>query len=101
MQSESDTTPTAANPASAASTAGFEQTLAQLETLVTQLESGDLPLDEALRVFERGVRMTRECQSALSAAQQKVQLLLRRGENIMLEEFSVDVQGTSRRGEDA
>jgi len=65
----------------------FEQTLAQLEALVVQLESGDLPLDEALRSFEQGVRLTRECQAALSAAQQRVQLLLQRGESVVLQEF--------------
>ena len=51
--------------------APFEATLAQLEQLVAQLESGDLPLDQALRSFEQGVRLTRECQSALCTAQQK------------------------------
>jgi len=65
----------------------FEQTLAQLEALVRRLESGELPLDEALRAFEQGVRLTRECQTALSAAQQKVQLLLQRGETAILEDF--------------
>jgi exodeoxyribonuclease VII small subunit len=65
----------------------FEQSLAQLEALVAKLESGDLPLDAALASFEQGVRLTRECQGALSAAQQKVQVLLQRGESISLEEF--------------
>src|SRR5579862_4605577 len=65
----------------------FEELLQELEALVTQLESGDLPLNEALETFERGVRLTRECQAALSAAQQKVQLLLQRGEGVVLEEF--------------
>jgi len=65
----------------------FEQSLAQLEALVTRLESGDLPLAEALASFEQGVRLTRECQGALSAAQQKVQLLLQRGESLVLEDF--------------
>lgn len=65
----------------------FEQILQELEGLVTQLESGDLPLDQALSTFERGVRLTRECQAALSAAQQKVQLLLQRGESVVVEEF--------------
>jgi exodeoxyribonuclease VII small subunit len=65
----------------------FEQSLAQLEALVTRLESGELPLDEALASFEQGVRLTRECQGALSTAQQKVQLLLQRGENLVLEDF--------------
>ncbi|HEX4051420.1 MAG TPA: exodeoxyribonuclease VII small subunit [Steroidobacteraceae bacterium] len=70
-----------------AGAAPFEQTLAQLEALVVRLESGELPLDEALRSFEQGVRLTRECQAALSSAQQKVQLLLQRGETAVLEEF--------------
>jgi len=69
---------------------GFEPTLAQLEALVAQLESGELPLDEALRVFEQGVRLTRECQHALTTAQQKVKLLLQRGANVTLEEFTVE-----------
>ena len=71
----------------AANAAPFEQTLAQLEALVAQLESGDLPLDEALKTFEQGVRLTRECQAALSAAQQRVQLLLQRGETVVVQEF--------------
>ena len=65
----------------------FEQSLTQLEGLVSQLESGDLPLDQALARFEQGIRLTRECQGALSAAQQKVQLLLQRGEGITMEDF--------------
>jgi exodeoxyribonuclease VII small subunit len=65
----------------------FEQILQELEGLVTQLESGELPLDEALRAFERGVRLTRDCQAALTAAQQKVQLLLQRGDSVVLEAF--------------
>ncbi len=80
-----------AGPAPATSPA-FEQSLEQLETLVARLESGDLPLEEALATFERGVRLTRECQSALSAAQHKVQLLRQRGETQVLEDFE-DVEG--------
>ncbi|MGH8220725.1 MAG: exodeoxyribonuclease VII small subunit [Steroidobacteraceae bacterium] len=56
----------------------FEQALAELELLVQTLEHGDLPLDEALRRFERGVELTRHCQGALKAAQQRVEILLRR-----------------------
>ena len=56
----------------------FEQALAELEQLVETLEHGDLPLDEALRRFERGVELTRHCQGALKAAQQRVEILLRR-----------------------
>jgi exodeoxyribonuclease VII small subunit len=70
-----------------AGTPSFEATLAQLEELVARLESGDLPLDEALRTFEQGVRLTRECQGALTTAQQKVQQLLQRGGTLTVEEF--------------
>jgi exodeoxyribonuclease VII small subunit len=54
----------------------FEQSLAELEALVERLEHGDLPLDDALKSFERGVALTRQCQGALKAAQQKVDILL-------------------------
>jgi exodeoxyribonuclease VII small subunit len=70
-----------------ADAAPFEATLAQLEELVARLESGELPLDEALRAFEQGVRMTRECQTALTAAQQKVQQLVARGDSVVAEDF--------------
>lgn len=56
----------------------FEQALAELEALVERLERGDLPLDEALKTFERGVELTRHCQGALKAAQQRVEILLKR-----------------------
>lgn len=56
----------------------FEQALAELEALVTRLERGDLPLEEALKSFERGVELTRHCQGSLKAAQQRVEILLRR-----------------------
>ncbi len=54
----------------------FEAALAELETLVGQLEQGELPLDEALRRFEQGVALTRACQTALRQAEQKVEQLL-------------------------
>ena len=56
----------------------FEQALAELEALVERLEGGDLPLEEALKLFERGVALTRQCQGSLQAAQQKVEILLKR-----------------------
>jgi exodeoxyribonuclease VII small subunit len=66
----------------------FEQALSELEALVARLEQGDLPLEEALKSFERGVALTRTCQAALSAAQQKVEILLQRGAEARLEPFS-------------
>jgi exodeoxyribonuclease VII small subunit len=56
----------------------FEQSLTELEALVARLEQGDVPLEEALKTFERGVALTRQCQTALRTAQQKVEVLLSR-----------------------
>lgn len=67
----------------------FEEALAELEGLVERLERGDLPLDEALKTFERGVELTRHCQASLKAAQQKVEVLLKRGSSTEIEPFSV------------
>ncbi len=65
----------------------FEQALAELEGLVERLERGDLPLEEALRTFERGVTLTRHCQASLQAAHQKVEILLRRGGEVTVAPF--------------
>jgi exodeoxyribonuclease VII small subunit len=56
--------------------ANLEQSLDTLEALVERMESGDLSLEESLKAFEEGVRLTRECQQALRAAEQKVRILL-------------------------
>lgn len=53
----------------------FEQALEQLEELVEQMESGELTLEESLKSFEDGIKLTRDCQTALTQAEQKVQLL--------------------------
>jgi exodeoxyribonuclease VII small subunit len=61
---------------SAAATAfDFEAAMRELEAVVARLESGDVPLEEALATFERGVTLTRACQAALAAAEQKVEQL--------------------------
>lgn len=88
----------AITPPGPAATPDFEQALAELESLVERLESGDLPLDEALQTFERGVALTRHCQGALKAAQQKVEILLKRSGDAGVEPFSIgedDPQGAS------
>ena len=56
----------------------FERCLAELEAIVDKLEQGELSLDESLKQFERGVQLTRVCQSALKQAEQKVEVLLRK-----------------------
>lgn len=54
----------------------FEESLARLEGLVEQMEDGDLSLEESLKAFEKGIKLTRECQQALKQAEQKIQLLM-------------------------
>lgn len=54
----------------------FEASLNELEKLVDALEGGDLSLEQSLQDFERGINLTRSCQTALSEAQQKVKILL-------------------------
>lgn len=54
----------------------FENTLEQLEALVSAMEEGELSLEESLKAFEKGIKLTRECQVALEKAEQKVQTLL-------------------------
>jgi exodeoxyribonuclease VII small subunit len=56
----------------------FEKSMSELEALVEKLERGDLPLEESLAAFERGVALTRACQTALTQAEQKVELLMKR-----------------------
>ena len=54
----------------------FEGALEQLEELVTSMEDGELSLEDSLKAFEQGIKLTRECQAALKNAEQKVQVLL-------------------------
>lgn len=54
----------------------FENQLEELEAIVDQLEDGDLPLDEALKIFEKGVKLSRQCQKHLADAEQKVTILM-------------------------
>jgi len=68
----------------------FETALAELEALVEKMEQGDLSLDESLQQFERGVQLTRSCQQALKAAEQKVQVLLEKDGQTALEPFADD-----------
>ena len=57
----------------------FEQSLQELEALVLRMESGDLSLEDSLKEFERGVQLTRLCQEALVAAEQRVKILTAEG----------------------
>jgi exodeoxyribonuclease VII small subunit len=68
----------------------FETAMRDLEELVERLEQGDLPLEESLAAFERGVMLTRTCQAALKDAEQKVEILLKKAGGPAVEDFTPD-----------
>ena len=58
----------------------FEKSLARLEEVVKRLESTDLSLDEAMKLFEEGVKLSRDCQKQLEEAEGKVEILLKKAD---------------------
>ncbi|MFT5930679.1 MAG: exodeoxyribonuclease VII small subunit [Oceanospirillaceae bacterium] len=64
----------------------FEASLAELETLVQQMEQGDLTLEDSLAAFERGISLTRGCQTALAQAEQKVNVLMQDAQGKVVEQ---------------
>lgn len=68
----------------------LEQSIAELESLVQAMESGDLTLEQSLEHFERGVKLTRNCQEALTKAEQKVKILMQDMNNGKLVDFNPD-----------
>jgi exodeoxyribonuclease VII small subunit len=67
----------------------FEAALAELEQIVHRLEQGELSLEDSLRQFERGVELTRGCQKALRQAEQKIQILSKKGDgDAALQDFT-------------
>jgi len=70
----------------------FEQSLTDLQNLVERLENGELSLEDSLAAFEQGVRLTRDCQTALAQAEQKVQILMERDGELEEAPFDADQQ---------
>ena len=54
----------------------FEQAMARLEAIVADLEKGDLPLDESLKIFEEGIRLSKNCLKVLEEAERKIEVLV-------------------------
>jgi exodeoxyribonuclease VII small subunit len=65
----------------------FEESLAELESLVERMESGEMSLEDSLKAFEQGIKYTRDCQNALTKAEQKVQLLLQKNGQMEAQPF--------------
>ncbi|MFQ5696261.1 MAG: exodeoxyribonuclease VII small subunit [Terriglobia bacterium] len=82
----------------------FESSLNRLEQIVKKLEAGELALDDALKLFEEGISLSQQCQKQLEAAENKVEMLLKRADgNIAARKFKLDsgpARGTSEDAED-
>jgi len=76
--------------------AGFEEELKELESIVEQLDGGSLSLEESLKLFEKGIRLSRRLQSALESASMKVSRLLEEGKPV---EVPFSVERPSEKGE--
>jgi exodeoxyribonuclease VII small subunit len=68
----------------------FETSLNELERIVKQLEDGDMPLEESLKLFEEGVRLSRECRERLTSAERRIEVLMKEANgSISLESVSM------------
>ncbi|MGA2595684.1 MAG: exodeoxyribonuclease VII small subunit [Bryobacteraceae bacterium] len=65
----------------------FEAGLLQLETIVKEMESGDLPLERALELFEKGMKVSETCRKQLEEAETRVEVLVRKGDRMQPEPF--------------
>ena len=70
--------------------ASFEAGLQELESIVKQMESADLPLDRALELFEKGTRLSETCRKQLEEAETRVEMLVRKGDKLLPEPFRND-----------
>lgn len=69
----------------------FEASLNELEQIVRQLEEGDLPLEESLKLFENGVRLSRECRERLTNAERRIEVLMKESNGtISLQQVEVE-----------
>lgn len=68
----------------------FETAIKQLEEIVKSLENGDIPLDDALKLFEKGVSLTKVCTEKLNAAEKQIKLLVKDGDGMKKEDFTAN-----------
>ncbi|HOD35066.1 MAG TPA: exodeoxyribonuclease VII small subunit [Syntrophales bacterium] len=72
----------------------FEKALAKLEDIVRRMEQGDMTLEESLKAFEEGIRLSRLCAKRLDEAERRVQLLLKAGEDLSVKPYSGESEET-------
>ena len=74
--------------------ASFEEQLTALETVVERLERGELSLDESVRLFEEGVKLSNACKKELEAAEGRIQVLVEKGNGgIKVADLDVEAEG--------
>jgi exodeoxyribonuclease VII small subunit len=79
--------------ASADETKPFEQSLADLEGIVAKLEAGDLPLEESLDLFEKGIRLSRTCRERITEAERRIEVLMRESNgDLAARELKIDAE---------
>lgn len=74
----------------------FETSLAELEKIVAKLDDGDLPLEESLELFEKGIRLSRECRERLTKAERRIEILMKDADGNLVAE---EIEPESLRGE--
>ena len=72
--------------------ASFEAGIAELETIVKEMESGELPLERALQLFEKGMQVSEACRKQLAEAETRVEVLLRRSQQVVAEPFETETE---------
>jgi exodeoxyribonuclease VII small subunit len=80
-------------PEEKSSSLTFENSLEELERVVKELEKGDLPLERSLELFETGTRLSAECKKVLEEAETRVELLTRRGPEMVPVPFDLEKSG--------
>ena len=74
----------------------FEDALARLETIVAELEKGDLPLNDSLKMFEEGIKLSKTCLKMLDDAERKVEIMVQdKDGKKRVEAFSIEEEGAS------
>ena len=76
-------------------TVKFEDALARLETIVSELEKGDLPLNDSLKMFEEGIKLSKTCLKMLDDAERRVEIMVQdKDGKKRVEAYSIEEEGT-------
>ncbi|MFK4169094.1 exodeoxyribonuclease VII small subunit [Paenibacillus lautus] len=77
----------------------FEEAMAQLETIVEQLEDGDVPLEKAIDLFQQGMKLSQMCSKKLEQVEQKIEMIVEEGGELKRKPFGGTLDETGELGE--